>query len=84
VTGTAGDTVSGVNQATGGALGATGVTQAAEDAVSGAAGPESTAGQTVDKTTESVGGVIGRTTETVGGLVGTTTESVGGALEGGR
>jgi hypothetical protein len=62
-----------VDNASGGALGASGVTQTTEEAVNGAAGPGSTVGQTVDGTTETVGGVVDRTTETVGGV-----------LEGGR
>lgn len=63
VTKTVNDTVSGVDQATGGVLGETGVTKVTEDIVSGGAGPESTVGKTVDKVVDTVGG-------TVGGLLG--------------
>jgi hypothetical protein len=58
VTGAVNDTVSGVDQATGGALSGAGVTEVTEGAVKGAAGPESTAGQTLDKTVETVGGPL--------------------------
>ncbi len=63
MTGAVNDTVSGVDEATGGALGGTGVTQTTEEVVNGVAGPESTVGKTVDKTTEKV-------KDTVGGLLG--------------
>jgi len=63
VTSTVNETVSGVDQATGGALGATGVTKVTEEVVNGVAGPESTVGKTVDET-------IGKVKETVGGLLG--------------
>jgi hypothetical protein len=59
VTGAVNDTVQGVDSATGGAVGATGATGATGEAVNGAAGPDSTVGKTVDKTTEAVGGVLG-------------------------
>jgi hypothetical protein len=57
VTGTVDETVSGVDEATGGALGGSGVTQTTEGAVNGAAGPGSTAGGTIDKGVEAVGGL---------------------------
>jgi hypothetical protein len=64
VTGTVNDTVSGVDEATGGALGNTGVTKVTEEVVNGVAGPESPVGETVDKTVEkvneAVGGLLGR------------------------
>lgn len=63
VTNTVNETVSGVDTATGGALGNTGVTKVTEEVVNGAAGPESPVGETVDKTVEKV-------QETVGGLLG--------------
>jgi hypothetical protein len=63
VTGTVHNTVAGVDTATGGALGDTGVTQVTEEVVKGVAGPESPVGETVDKTVEKV-------KETVGGLLG--------------
>lgn len=50
------ETVSGVDQATGGALGSTEVT---EETVNGVAGPESPVGKTVDKVVETVGGLLG-------------------------
>jgi len=53
------DTVSGVDKATGGVLGETGVTKATEDVVNGVAGPESTVGKTVDKVVDTVGGAVG-------------------------
>jgi hypothetical protein len=56
VTGTVNETVSGVDQATGGTLGSTGVTEVTEETVNGAAGPESPVGKTVDKAVETVGG----------------------------
>jgi hypothetical protein len=59
VTGTANETVSGVDQATGGALGEAGVTEATKEAVNGLAGPESTVGKTIDGTAEAAGGVPG-------------------------
>lgn len=63
VTGTVDNTVKGVDEATGGALGDAGVTQTTEEAVEGVAGPESIVGGTVDQTVEKV-------QETVGGLLG--------------
>jgi hypothetical protein len=63
VTNTVNNTVAGVDEATGGALGKTGVTKATEEVVDNAAGPESMVGETVDKTVEKV-------KETVGGLLG--------------
>jgi hypothetical protein len=63
VTGTVNETVNGVDEATGGALGETGVTKTTEEVVEGVAGPESPVGKTVDKTVEKAG-------ETVGGLLG--------------
>jgi hypothetical protein len=59
VTGTVNNTVSGVDQALGGTLGETGVTKVTEEAVDGAAGPESTVGKTVVETVETVGGLLG-------------------------
>jgi hypothetical protein len=59
VTGTVNDTVSGVDQTLGGALGDTGVTKVTEEVVDGAAGPESTVGETVDKVVETVNGLLG-------------------------
>ena len=63
VTGTVNETVHGVDEATGGALGETGVTEVVEGVVEKAAGPESIVGQTVGKTVEGV-------QETVDGLLG--------------
>jgi hypothetical protein len=63
VTDTVNETVAGVDQVTGGALGSTGVTKVTEDVVNGVAGPESTVGKTVDET-------VGKVKETVGGLLG--------------
>ncbi len=63
VTSTVNNTVSGVDEATGGTLGSTGVAKVTEEVVNGVAGPESTVGETVDKTVEKV-------KETVGGLLG--------------
>jgi hypothetical protein len=59
VTGAVNETVSGVDQATGGALGSTGVTKATEETVNGVAAPESPVGKTVDKVVETVGGLLG-------------------------
>jgi hypothetical protein len=59
VAGTVNDTVSGVDQATGGALGETDVPKVTEEVVNGAAGSDSTVGKTVDKVVETVGGVLG-------------------------
>ncbi len=52
------DTVAGVDTATGGAVSGTGVTDVTEDVVEGTVGPESTVGQTVDKSAETVGGLL--------------------------
>ncbi len=57
------ETVSGVDNVTGGALGATGVPKVTEEVVNGVAGPESPVGEVVDRTVEKV-------QETVGGLLG--------------
>lgn len=59
VTGAVNNTVSGVDQTLGGTLGETGVTKATEEVVNGAAGPESTVGETVDKVVETVNGLLG-------------------------
>jgi hypothetical protein len=59
VTGAVDETVKGVDEATGGALGEAGVTGVVEETVNGVAGPESPVGKTVDKTTEAVGGLLG-------------------------
>jgi hypothetical protein len=58
VTGTVNETVSGVNQTTGGALDEAGVTKVSEEAVNGLAGPETPVGKTVDGVVETVGGVL--------------------------
>jgi len=59
LTGAVNETVSGVNETLGGALGDTGVTEVTETTVNGLAGPESTVGKTVDKVVDTVGGVLG-------------------------
>ena len=59
MTGTVNDTVSGADQTLGGALGDTGVAKVTEEVVNGAAGPESAAGETVDKVVETVNGLLG-------------------------
>jgi len=59
-TGTVNNTVSGVDEATGGVVGSTGVTKVTEEAVNNVAGPESAVGQTVDETVKSVGGLLGK------------------------
>jgi hypothetical protein len=59
VTGAVNKTVSGVDQATGGTLGSTGVTKVAEETVNDVAGPESVVGKTVDKVVETAGGLLG-------------------------
>jgi hypothetical protein len=59
VTNTVDETVGGVDDALGGGLGETGVTEATEKVVSGVAGPESTVGKTVDNTVKAVGGLLG-------------------------
>jgi hypothetical protein len=62
VTGTVNDTVKQVDEAAlGGALGDSGVTEATEGVVNGAAGPESPVGQVVDKAAGAVGGIVGGT-----------------------
>jgi hypothetical protein len=58
VTGTVNNTVSGVDQTLGGALGDTGVTKVTEEVVTGVAGPESTVGETVDKVADTVNGLL--------------------------
>jgi hypothetical protein len=58
VTGAVNDTVTGVDKATGGALGETGITKVTEGVVNGAAGPESAVGKTVDEAGEAVGGLL--------------------------
>jgi hypothetical protein len=58
VTGTVDKTVSGVDQATGGTLGDTGVAEVTEETVNGVAGPESPVGKTVDKVAETTGGLL--------------------------
>ena len=63
ITGTVNETVSGVDNATGGALGNAGVTKVTEEVVNGVAGPESPVGKTVD-------GAVEKVKETVGGLLG--------------
>jgi hypothetical protein len=52
-------TVAGVDEATGGVVGATGTTEATEKVVEGVAGPESTVGKTVDEAVKTVGGLLG-------------------------
>jgi hypothetical protein len=52
-------TVSGVDEATGGVLGSTGVTETTEKVVESVAGPESTVGKTVDEVVKGVGGLLG-------------------------
>jgi hypothetical protein len=59
ITGTVNKTVSGVDEATGGVLGGTGVTESTEKVVEGVAGPESTVGHTVDEVANTVGGLLG-------------------------
>ena len=59
VTDTVNKTVSGVDEATGGVLGSTGVTEVTEKVVEGAAGPESPVGKTVDEVVKTVGGLLG-------------------------
>jgi hypothetical protein len=59
ITGTVNKTVSGVDEATGGAIGSTGVTEVTEKAVEGVAGPESTVGHSVDEAVKTVGGLLG-------------------------
>lgn len=59
VTGTVNDTVNGVDQATGGVLGETGVTQTTEEVIDGVAGPDSPVGGTADKVTKKVDDTVG-------------------------
>ncbi len=59
VTGAVNETVTGVDEVTGGVLGETGVTKVTEEVVNGGAGPESTVGKTVDKVVDTVGGLLG-------------------------
>jgi hypothetical protein len=59
VTDTVNETVSGVDTATGGALGNAGVAETAEDVVNGAAGPRSAVGGAADGATEAVDGLPG-------------------------
>lgn len=59
-TGTVNNTVSGVDEATGGVVGSTGVTKVTEETVNNVAGPESAVGQTVDETVKTVGGLLGK------------------------
>lgn len=58
VTGTVNNTVPGASNTLGGALEGTGVTEATEGIVNGAAGPESVVGQTVNETVETVEGLL--------------------------
>jgi hypothetical protein len=59
VAGTVNETVNGVDEATGGALGETGVTQTTEEVVNGAVGPESPVGKVVDEAAGAVDGIVG-------------------------
>jgi hypothetical protein len=59
VTGTVDRAVSGVDEATGGALGQTGLPQATEEVVEKVAGAGSPVGGTLDHTVEAVGGLLG-------------------------
>jgi hypothetical protein len=52
-------TVSGVDEATGGVLGSTGVTEVTEKTVENVAGPESAVGHTIDEVGKTVGGLLG-------------------------
>ncbi len=60
VTGAVNNTVSGVDEATGGVVGSTGVTKVTEEVVNEVAGPESPVGKTVDETVKTVGGLLGK------------------------
>ncbi len=61
LTETVNSTVSGVDEKVlGGALQESGVTEATEGVVNGAAGPESIVGNVVDETVEAVGGLLGK------------------------
>lgn len=59
ITNTVNKTVAGVDEAAGGVIGSTGVTEATEKVVEGAAGPESPLGKTVDGVAKTVGGLLG-------------------------
>jgi hypothetical protein len=59
ITETVNKTVSGVDEATGGVLGSTGLTETTENVVESMAGPESTVGKTVDEVGKTVGGLLG-------------------------
>lgn len=59
VTESVNSTVNGVDEATGGTVGETGVPKAAEEVVNGVAGPESPVGHTVDEVGNVVGGLPG-------------------------
>jgi hypothetical protein len=59
VTGTVNKTVAGVDEATGGVIGDTGVTKVTEEVVNGVAGPESTVGHTVDEVVKTVNCLLG-------------------------
>ena len=59
LTETVNKTVSGVDEATGGVVGSTGVTEVTENVVNEVAGPESTVGHTVDEVVKTVGGLLG-------------------------
>jgi hypothetical protein len=53
------ETVKGVDEATGGALGEAGVTKVTEEVANGVAGPESPVGKVVDETVGAVEGILG-------------------------
>ena len=55
---TANNTVSQVDEALGGTLGETGVTETAQGVVNGVAGPDSPVGHAVDETVGAVGGLL--------------------------
>ena len=59
VTETVNGTVGAVNEATGGTLEKTGVTEVTEKVVESVAGPESVVGKTVDGVAEAVNGLLG-------------------------
>jgi hypothetical protein len=63
IAGAVNGTIAGVDRATGGALGRSGVKKATEGVVNGVAGPQSSVGKTVDEVAEKAKG-------TVGGLLG--------------
>jgi hypothetical protein len=54
------EVTSGAEHATGGAIDAGGAGKTVEGVVEEVAGPESTVGSTVEKTTKSVGGLLGQ------------------------